>query len=299
VTKACDAGEEYLKLLGHGFSGAGKSTLCGTAPRPILYAYTERQGLISFKRVAPQEDTVPINSVADLRALLSELKGGGHGYATICLDSGTEMQRMIVDEIVARKERDPNEPTKVTTEEWMFIIDRTKQMVRAFRDLPLHVVVMFLSDDFVVGEGEHARQIVRPMVNGKKLPAQLAQFFNAVGFCYKGSDGSRTTYRVLFDGRADIDTKGLPGLRYREEPDIAYWVNRAIHGGAPRDPEATMLAEPLASTPDYDSPENGAEAADEPPPEEDQAQDTSEATAPEKGRQRAPRRTSRGAKGGK
>lgn len=241
ITKAREAGEEHAKVFLWGPNGSGKSTTCGTAPKPILYCYTERQGLLSFKRMAPDEDAVRIRGVQDMRDVLGHLKGE-HGYASVCLDSFTEMQQLIIDEVAARKDRDPNEPVKLTIEERLFIHDRSKAMVRAFRDLPMHVVLTCLSETAVVGDGEDSRTVTKLMLSGQKLPAQLGAFFNLVGFTYRGATAdSHTAYRVLFEGRRDIDTKGMPGLRQREEPDIEYWVRRAILNEAPRDPDAPMI----------------------------------------------------------
>jgi len=124
----------------------------------------------------------------------------------------------------------------------MFIHDRSKGLVRAFRDLPMHVVVTCLAETVVLGDDRNGQVVTRVMLTGKKLPAQIGAFFNLVGFTYRisGPDGG-TAYRVLFEGRADIDTKGMPGLRKREEPDVTYWLERALHGAPPRDPSAKMI----------------------------------------------------------
>lgn len=252
VTKASEAGEEYIKALLWGPNGTGKSTLCGTAPEPILYAYTERQGLLALKRMAPDAGVVKIESLDDLRSLLTELRNGEHDYKSICLDSFTEMQLLIADEILARRRRknadkgkdEQADPSKLVMEDYMFIHDRSKAIVRAFRDLPMHVILTCLSESVIVGEDSDAKTVTRIMLMGRKLPAQLGAFFNLVGFSYKaqGADGA-TRYRVLFEGRPDIDTKGMPGLRRREEPDISYWYDRAVKNCDPRDSDAPMIAE--------------------------------------------------------
>jgi hypothetical protein len=262
IKKAHEAGEAFLKVHLWGPNGTGKSTICGTAPTPLLYLYTERQGLISFKRMAPDQDTLRINSVRELHEALSLLRSEEHNYASVCLDSFTEMQTLVADEIVARKSREPGEPVKVTIEEHMFIHDRSKSLVRAFRDLPMNVVMTTLSETVIIGEDSDARTVTRPMLMGRKLPAQLNGFFNLVGFTYKSSDKKgNTQHRVLFDGRKDVDTKGMPGLRKREEPDIAYWYDRAIGGCEARDPEAAMIAEVSRTWAPTDGPGEEGEAA--------------------------------------
>ena len=142
IKKANESGEQFLKVLLWGPNGSGKSTLCGTAPKPILYLYTERQGLISFQRMAPDADVLHIQSVKDLREVLQELRQDTRGYASVCLDSFTEMQLLIVDDILKKKLEDNEEKkgkddgVQLTIKDHMKIHDRSKGMVRAFRDLP-------------------------------------------------------------------------------------------------------------------------------------------------------------------
>lgn len=237
VIKAKETEQDFIKALVYGNSGTGKSTMCGTAPHNILYLWTERQGVISFKRVAPDQDTLEIDSLGTLRSVLAELRAPGHGYSTVCLDSLSEMQRLIIDEQVA-KTAGKEEPT---ISDWKVIIDRTASLVRAYRDLPMHVVVTALAEETIVNESD---RLIRPSVSGRKLPGQLAQYFNLVGYSFKAVKDKSISYKVLIEGKDDFTCKGLPGLRYREDPDITYWYERGINGGAPRDKDARMILEP-------------------------------------------------------
>jgi len=237
ITRAVDAQEDHLKILLWGSNGSGKSTLCGTAPAPILYAYTERQGLLSFKRLAPKEDCVKIESLQDLRFLLKELSEGTHKYSTICLDSFTEMQQLIIDELIAKKTRSHDDVVELFIKDRLWIHEKTKSLVRSFRDLRMNVVLTCLSETVVIGDGDKAKSITRVMLSGQKLPPQMGQFFNLIGFVYKGSNEGRSRHRVLFDGRTDLDTKGMPGLRRREDPDISYWHEVVIRNKQAREGE--------------------------------------------------------------
>jgi len=241
VTAAHEADEDHLKILLWGDNGVGKSTICGTCPGKVLYLYTERQGLLSFKRMAPSSMVLKIESLADLRNVLRDLKSGQHDFDSVCLDSFTEMQQLIADEITAGKSDTGTSPL-ISQKEYGVIHDRSKGLIRAFRDLPMHVVMTMLSETTTIGEGEQAKLVTRVMLIGRKLPGQIGQFFNLIGFAYKASDKQgMTKHKVLFDGRADISVKGMPGLRYREEPNVDLWHRVAILGEERPDPDAKMI----------------------------------------------------------
>lgn len=244
IKRADSSGATHLKILLWGPTGAGKSTLCATAPRPILYLYTEPQGMISFCRLAPDQDTLHIKSMDDLREILTILRGGSTKWASICLDSFSEMQSMIVDEILAQKKKNKGDDAEIKLPDHMKIFDRSKYLARSFRDLPYHVVMTCLAGKYVIGDGENQRTSIRMMLVGQKFPASIGQYFNIVGYAYKTKDTDRPQHGVLLEGHPDLETKGMPGLRPREEPDIAYWCARTLGGAPPRNPEAAQIPAP-------------------------------------------------------
>lgn len=281
IKKAHDAKLDHMKALVHGNSGSGKSTLCGTLPRPILYAYTEPQGVVSFRRACPDGDTIHIRTVEDMRELLQTLRNGERdegagtllGYRSLALDSLTEMQRKIMDQYVSRADGGEKSGERISISQWGEIIDRTAQLVRSFRDLPLHFVITCLSAEHFVGSEDDSKRIVRPELSGRSLPNTLSQFFNLVGYAYTRQTEEGIDFRVLLGGNVDFLTKGMPGLAYREVPDVSYWIERSFNRCPPREPEAAMFpwldvggstapaSEPVESTPakGAETPENAPE----------------------------------------
>jgi AAA domain len=252
VKKAHEAKLDHMKALVHGNSGSGKSTLCGTLPGPILYAYTEPQGVVSFRRVAPDGDTVHISSVDDVRDLLVTLRNGERdesagtvcGYRSLAFDSLTEMQRKIMDQYIDRSDGGEKSGDRISISQWGEIIDRTAQLVRSFRDLPLHFIITTLSAEHFVGGEDDAKRVVRPELAGRSLPNTLAQFFNIVGYAYTRTAAEGIDFRVLLGGNVDFLSKGMPGLAYREVPDVAYWIARSFDRCDPRDDDAPMFPWP-------------------------------------------------------
>ena len=72
-----------------------------------------------------------------------------------------ELQRMIRDEIMAGKRGTPQEGT-FTLQDWGTLTDRMRGLVRAFRDLPLHVVAITHAD--VQVDDSSVRRNELPMV---------------------------------------------------------------------------------------------------------------------------------------
>lgn len=287
VVKAQEvAAQDRLKILVYGLSGSGKSSMAGTSGLMdvngnvgeerdpdggrMLYAWTEANGKLSVSRLGTDCDMIHIASVDDLRDLLAELKAGRpdsnglvHGYHTLVLDSLTELQRLIMDQYKDRSGAKGKQD--ITIAQWGEIIDRTLQMVRSFRDLPLHIIVTALASETTVDESaEEKRRLVRPEVKGRSLPSELAQFFHAVGYSFRRLRDGRADYRVLLEGREDFLTKPCPGLAYQEVPDFPYMVRTVIHGGPLRDQEAKVAAVPGLSSPE----EVRTEAPAEPDQEE-------------------------------
>lgn len=262
--------QKKLKVLSYGLSGSGKSTFAGTAglmdghgrvgenrtgPGKLLYAWTEQNGVLSVQRLGTDCDLLPIKSLADLQDLLRAFKGVPpdqdglvHGYHTLALDSLTEMQRLIIDIYKANNKGKKDEG--ITLPQWGEIIDRTIQMVRAFRDLPVHVIVTALAAETMVDKSaEEKQRLVRPELKGRSLPSELAQFFHVVGYHFRRLVQGQADYRILLEGRDDFLTKPCPGLAYQEVPDFPYMVRTVVGGEAPRDPRARTAAIPGLSSP--------------------------------------------------
>lgn len=215
--------EDKAKYLVHGNSGAGKSRLGATAKRPAI-ALFERQALRTIRSRNPDAAVWVVESMDYLREMLSELRlliaNDNCPYDTVVIDSLTEAQGMLKKEILSRA---GSERETLTQGEWGVIIDRVSNITRAFRDLPMHVLVLCRSEETYTGDD----RFVRPSLSGKKLPNDIAGFFNAVGYIFKKLDGNGDiAHRVLFDGTEGFLTKGDPDLDAIEIPHWPAWIRK-------------------------------------------------------------------------
>ena len=254
----------YLKLLLYGDSGTGKTWAASTAPNPC-YLLTEPNGLPTIRAANPDAVVVQADEMHGgmdtVRAFLKAAKDGtlarDTGCKTVVLDSMNELQRMIRDEIMRQKQGTPQEGT-FTLQDWGTLTDKMRGLVRAFRDLPFHIVGITHAS----AESDEATntRYVQPSFQGKSLPNEVAGYFSLVGFVYRerttDDDGkTQVFHRVLLQGPPSVLTKGLPGLRPVEEPDLTAWLQRMEQASLPAgNGTAQTKPAPVTEAPDPTAP---------------------------------------------
>jgi hypothetical protein len=236
-TKVSDmpASSVLLKLLLYGDSGTGKTWCASTSPNPC-FLLTEPNGLPTIRAANPGAVVIQADEahggMNTVREFLRAAKDGSlkkeTGCETVVLDSLNELQRMIRDEIMATKKGTAQEAV-FSLQDWGTLTDRMRGLVRAFRDLPFHIVGITHADA-QQDEAAGTRHVL-PMFMGRSLPNEIAGYFSAVGLMYrdrsKADDGGVLTHhRVLLKGPPSVVCKGLPGLEPIEEPDLRGWLAR-------------------------------------------------------------------------
>lgn len=243
-----------LKLLLYGNSGAGKTWCASTAPKPC-YLLTEPNGLPTIRAANPDAVVIQADEahggMNTVREFMRAAMGGElleqTGCETIVVDSLNELQRMLRDEIMSTKRGTPQQGI-FTLQDWGTLTDKMRGLVRAFRDLPFHIVGITHAS----AETDEATQTryIQPMFQGKSLPNEIAGYFSAVGYMYREhvtGEGNEThvAHRVLLEGPASVLSKVLPGLSAVENPDIKGWLARV----AAHDPSAPAVPRTVAADP--------------------------------------------------
>lgn len=300
--------EQWVKALIYGNTGTGKTGFGVTAPEPLILL-SERQGIVHVKDAArrlgvPVPRTIYMAEVEDYRNVLRALRlvthepgadfvvRDAHGQEllripgwqpqTVVVDSITEMQKQVSDEI---NRQSPPKMGKdglpvLADRYWGVLQDRIEGFIRAFRDLPMHVLFLALLDDRTEGEGNEAERSVTPMCVMKKLPQRIMAAVNVVGVTFRQlMQGERDAagqqaYRwaVMTSGPQFMSLKPYRPLRDIEAPDFARWI-RVIRGDEAQAPVAASPAEQAAAaaaatTVEEAPPSNGAAAPPEAPPPE-------------------------------
>lgn len=192
-----------LTMLVHGFSGAGKSTFAASAPGPVLILDAE-SGSDYFDDVVywnPASEGPPepgdwkycVVQVLDYESVVRAyewLASGDHPFASVVLDSVSEIQQRCVDSIAGANQ--------MKTQDWGELLRTVAGQIRKFRDLkshptnPLWAVVFVCMTDKVDG-----KQL--PLVQGK-LRSFLPYYVDACGWLYVETDDFGVEHRNLLIG---------------------------------------------------------------------------------------------------
>jgi hypothetical protein len=277
-----DQKKREFKVVIYGLTGTGKTTLCVTAPNPV-FLLTERQGFESIRTAAkrlgrPVPPTFLIQTVEHMRAALRALRSPEPLKAlcvalipdaaeakrvfaslpyqvpgTVVLDGVTEAAKTIADDIDATappKAGKDGLPVK-SDRYWFVLGERAEQMIRAFRDLPFHVVFLAGEDDREVGEDDQKTRVVGPSLPMRKLAPALGHAANIVGRMRIAEvtelvDGKPVTRHVRYvqlSAPSWIMTKTHEPLSGNERPNLSSWFAR-LEGAL--DPESATPVIPEA-----------------------------------------------------
>lgn len=176
---------EFIKILPYGDPGAGKTWFAGTAgdsplTGPILFLDIEG-GVLTLRRMKGVE-VVPARSMKVVQDTINELYNDTTGYyKTFCIDSITELQKLDMKEIMTAAFK--RNPDKVdidvpSVREWGKSGNHMREILRAAKDLPMHVIVTALE----AHETDDQTGITKyyPSIPGK-LRGEIPGFFDIVG----------------------------------------------------------------------------------------------------------------------
>jgi len=218
--------QDALKMVVYGDSGVGKTVFGSTSPKP-LYISCEA-GLLS---IADRNDidVIEIKAWPDLVAVFDMLKKGGHKYESVVLDSLTELQKLHQDYLLQKT----GQP-RLTMQSWGDNIQAIRKVCRAFRDLPLNVILIALAGEIAAEDGNGLTKKCLAL-NGKTLPDEVMGFFDLVGYMFtqdqKDDAGNLVTKRAIrFQPNESIPAKDRSGkLNILEPADFMQIRNKVFN----------------------------------------------------------------------
>src|SRR4051812_10069227 len=141
----------------YGRSGSGKTTLSATWPKPILYLNIRDNGSDSIND-EEDIDVQDINSAEDLQDVIlwchKQANKGKLKYKTIILDTITQLQGILVEEMGVNKKLQKNGKKAgdfgtLTKQDWGLIAGDLKSAIMDIRNLPVESV--FIAQERVFG----------------------------------------------------------------------------------------------------------------------------------------------------
>lgn len=157
-----------LNVLIYGKSGTGKTSFACCFPKPYVFDFDK--GMLGQRGRDVEFDTYSSYQEFEMRFVELEKECQ---YETIVLDSITTMQEYLMEKILTA-----NRKQLPTLHEWNMLIISLKDLFMRLTKMSKHLVVVAheqVLQDEITGE-----MLVRPLIVGKKLPAQLPLWFDEV-----------------------------------------------------------------------------------------------------------------------
>lgn len=270
------AAKPWLKIMTYGHSGAGKTHWSTTAPKP-LFLLTEIQAMATIQAVRPDAVIIEIHSWRDFCQAMklvktakhvtlesgqpaSQITVGGSDYTfqTLVIDSFTDVQRLMIASLLKEETEMLNieDMAQLTTPQWGKVLTTCERVLQDQRNLHCNTVVIFLAFDQY--DKEDVRRVM-PMVNGRKLPGMLGQYFNAVG--YQTID-RKLGNALVWRGGSRFVTKPAPGFPKKCSADVTLGslALAALGAHAPHEPDDVAYVATVETKKTINN--NGAEASD-------------------------------------
>ena len=243
-----------LSFLVHGPPKAGKSSFADTGPRPTVildvegtnYWTPSRKTYWDPSRQQPPQPgrhvqagyggtaitaawesaIVLVRDAATVSSAYRVLNSGQHPFNSLSMDSVTETQQRIIDDLVGTK--------KIDRDAWGALLRQVSAMVRMYRDLITHPVKPLWSVTFVAGT--HWRDSKwRPLVQGQAQD-YLPYYVDVLGYIAAMQDNSR---EMLIGPHPQFETGERVGGRLPYSARLGY-------PGLPGHTIETMLRQVLA-----------------------------------------------------
>lgn len=206
ITKVVEI-PQYLKMLVYGGPGVGKTVFSSTAPN-VLFCDAEA-GVLSIAN--KDIDMVKITNFSQTISIYEFLLADNHKYEAVVLDSLTEIQLKSMDVVLKYEySKNPNrDPDIPTLKDWGKSTEQIRKMVRAFRDLPMHVIFVCLSTD--VKDELTGALYTKPALPGK-LSDRVCGYVDIIGYLdiRKDTDG-KPIRKMLFQPYSNVVAKDRSG----------------------------------------------------------------------------------------
>jgi len=241
-----DIKNPHINTLLYAPPGHGKTRMLGTMAKvckPLVLS--AESGLLSLKKLGRELkhnfDYFTISKFSDLETAYKYLAFDNKlAFTGVGMDSITEIQKVCMEAILEAEKRD-----KAMIQDWGTLNQKMVNLIRAFRDLPMHFTATCLADR---DKDEETGQVVTmPFVQGS-LQKTIDGYFDEVLYLHakevKTPDGKTEIKRwVQTSGTNNIRAKDRSGMLDREEPADFKLIYEKIAGPKPKVAEVPKQVE--------------------------------------------------------
>lgn len=192
---------ECLKIFIYGPTGAGKTWLIGTATNDrttfgkiLILALDPGDLTLDHPDIVSENvDIAPIRSINDLEKWFDWLDTENvksKEYGTVVIEGVTDVCELAMQEALeTAKKSDPKRDRYLPTVElWNKVQIIARNVIRQYRDLPMHVIITAL--DMEKKDDTTGKNYIRPSVVGK-LVNELGAYFDIVGYLSVDIDNAK------------------------------------------------------------------------------------------------------------
>ena len=157
-----------LNLLIYGLAGAGKTYLAkttGDLEHTLVVA--AEPGLLTLRDV--EIPVVRVDALDTMQRIYRMLRDSEHGFRWVIIDSISEVAEAVLNEEKARQ--------KDGRKAYGELADRLTSLIKAFRDLPIHVVMIAKQERVQDDDG---RLLYGASFPGRKLTQDVPYYFDEV-----------------------------------------------------------------------------------------------------------------------
>lgn len=192
----------------YGPSGTGKTGLAATAPDPLIIDL-ENGAPVTVRAVGNKgARVIQASSMGEVRKVYKYLQAGDHPFKTVVIDPLWELQRLMMEEVMAKY------PTKrafnrvSTMQDWQLVTEDFRKMLEAFRALPLHTVLIAHAQN-----RQHEEDVVEPLLQGKSMLSFAIRSMDLLGYMRIGETkkGEDPVRELVVEGTETISAKNRGG----------------------------------------------------------------------------------------
>lgn len=251
-----------LNILIYGPPGTGKTRFGGTGENGRRFKtliISAEGGTLSLDQLAKEfgladgYDVKRIEKFADLRTTYDYLRNAKHDYKLVVMDSGTEIQKVCMDHILAttnekgqmlipdKEGKLPPPRERAVMSDWGYLNTKMTSLIRGFRDLPEISFVLTALEHYDKNEDAGTERII-PLFQGG-IKDVIAGYFDEVFYSFTreqdmGDGKKEIRYRLLTKSNGKIQGKDRSGkLPLVIEPDFCKVFDAIFNEAPAKQPE--------------------------------------------------------------